>query len=236
MNPRVLLTFYPALLTRFEELEAKDADADVEEGKKSPVVTQLGLLLDFLRTEYGSELDQLASLLEHDEITFDLLWGILLPNKEYYTTDPNTGSPRAVVLKWATQQCSQATGPYFDLDCEYLESFGNNPDEKTRTASGRMRRQQQGGHNKKFGRAKFTGTIYGFQGAVKITSLNIFPMEFHPRMEEARKELIERGKKWAGHDGKHHVSYAGIAFQNTPFGGTKRIYVGVLFALVWDGD
>lgn len=196
-------------MTHFEELEAKAEEGDVK-------VKQLGLLLDFLRNEYGSELDQLASLLEHDEITFDLLWAILIPNKEYYTTDTRTGQPRAVVLKWATQQCSQATGPYFDLDCEYLESFGNAPDDKSRS-------KKQ--HSKKYGRAKYTGTIYGFQGAVKITSLSIFPMEFHPRIEEARKLLINRGRKWAAHDGKHHVSYSGIAFQNTQFGGTKRLYV-----------
>jgi len=154
--------------------------------------------------------------LEHDEITFDLLWAILIPNKEYYTTDRRTGQARAVMLKWATQQCSTATGPYFDLDCEYLESFGNSPDEKTRN-------KKQ--HNKKFGRAKYNATIYGFQGAVKITSLNIFPMEFHPRIDEARNLLIARGRKWAAHDGKHHVSYSGIAFQETPYGGLKRLYV-----------
>jgi hypothetical protein len=148
--------------------------------------------------------------LEHDEITFNLLWTILIPNKEYYTTDRRTGQPRAVLLKWATEQFSQA-GPYFDLDCEYLESFGNSPDDRTRD-------KKQ--HNKKFGRAKYHGTIYGFQGSVKITSLNIFPMEFHPRIDEARDLLIARGRKWAAHGGKHHVSYSGIAFQST-----KRLYV-----------
>ncbi|KIM25038.1 hypothetical protein M408DRAFT_331498 [Serendipita vermifera MAFF 305830] len=220
VNPRVLLTFYPALLSHHEELEVKMDDGSESSEEENTKVNQLGLLLEFLRTEYASELDELASLLEHDEITFDLLWAILIPNKEYYTTDSRTGQPRAVILKWATQQCSQATGPYFDLDCEYLESFGSAADDKSRSASSSKKQ-----HNKKFGRARYNGTIYGFQGAVKITSLNIFPMEFHPRIDEARKMLIKRGKKWAAHDGKHHVAYSGIAFQNTQFGGTKRLYI-----------
>jgi hypothetical protein len=207
-------------------LEELEANAEEEDAK----VKQLGLLLDHLRNEYKSELEQIKSLLEHGEITFDLLWAILIPNKEYYTTDPRTGQPRAVILKWATQKCSQATGPYFDLDSEYFESFGNPPDDKSK--------QQR----KKFAMAKHSATIYGFQGAVKITSLNIFPMEFHPRIDETRNLLITRGKKWAAYDGKHHVSYSGIAFQSIaarrdsfmgifqspPVGEMKRLYVRFL--------
>jgi hypothetical protein len=187
-----------------------------EEGDLADLATvQLGLLIEFIRTEYASEIKRIDILLSHGEITFDYLWAILIPNKEYYTTDSRTGQPRAVILKWATQQCSQS-GPYFDLDCEYLESYGNSP---------RNRKQGVKESDRKFGRAQMSNIIWGFQGAVKIHNLNIFPMEYHPRVDEVREQLIQRGKKWASYDGMHHVSYQGIAFQNEMYGGKKRIYV-----------
>jgi hypothetical protein len=205
VNPKVLLTFYPALLNHLEDLGSKGE-------KDTTKVAQLTLLLDFLRTEYAHELDELASHLEHGKITFDLLWAILVPNREYYTTDSRTGQPRAVILKWATVR----PGPYFELDCEYLESFGNPPDDRT------LDKKQ---YSDRFRRARYHAIINNFQGAVKITSLNIFPMVYHPRIDEVRKLLISRGKKWAAHDGKHHVSYTGIAFHETSSGDTRSVYV-----------
>lgn len=174
--------------------------------------TQLSILVDFLKTENASDLERLAQFLDHEEITFDLLWAILIPNKEYYTIDRRTGQPRAVTLKWATYQVGQC-GPYYSLDCEYLESFGDAAVGKAQSALKQ--------NTKKFGKAKHTGSIFAFQGAVKINSLGIFPMEYHHRMEEVRQMLITRGKKWAKYDGMHHVAYTGIAYQAMG----KRIYV-----------
>jgi len=205
--PKILLTFLPAFYDHLDDLKEDAATNEV-------AIKQLELLVDFLRTEHASELEKLSSFLAHEEITFDLLWAILLPNKEYYTVDPRTGQPRAVILKWATEQVSMA-GPYYSLDCEYLESFGDS------ATSSKDRSAKQA--SKKFGRAKHTGAIFDFQGAVKITSLGIYPMEYHHKIDEVRNMLIARGKKWAAHDGMHHVAYSGIAYQATG----RRVYVSI---------
>jgi hypothetical protein len=202
-----LLTFLPAFCDHLEDLKEDEETNEVD-------IKQLGLLIDFLRTEHASELERLASFLAHEEITFDLLWATLIPDKEYYTADRRTGQPRAVILKWATEQCSMA-GRFYSLDCEYLESFGDS----AATIKDRSAKQA----SKKFGKAKYTGTIFEFQGAVKITSLGIYPMEYHHKIDEVRNMLIARGKKWADHDGMHHVAYSGIAYQATG----RRVYVSI---------
>lgn len=204
IQPKVLLTFYPALCKHLEKLD--------EEGEENSLVaTQLALLVDFLRTEYANDLERFAALLDHKEISFDLLPLLLIPQKEYHIVDARTGQPRAVILKWATHQCGPL-GPYYSLDCEYLESAGHSASSKDKGAAK---------NEKKFGRARHVENIWAFQGAVKINSLAAFPMEYHPRVGEVRQTLIERGKKWAAYDGVHHVAYSGIAFQTN----RKRIYV-----------
>ena len=208
------MTFYPALCEHLEELQQETIKK--EEGKPY-AVDQLALLLDFVKTEYATILARIDSLLEHGEITFDLLWAILLPDIEYFTLDPKCGQPRAVTLKWATEEYGEM-GPYYSLDCEYIEAFGNQPE--TTLDGENIPRSDK----KRFGRAKMTSIIMGFQGAIKIHQLRTFPLDYHPKKDEVRARLIERGRKWAAHDGIHHKHYNGIAFLDE----TRRIFVSLL--------
>lgn len=214
LDPKILITFYPPLYEHLEELQEETIEK--EEGKPY-AVDQLALLLDFVKTEYAAMLARIDSLLDHGEITFDLLWAIMLPNIEYFTADPKSGQPRAVILKWATEGCG-LTGPFYTLDCEYIEAFGNQP-EKALDGAVIARTDK-----KRFGRAKMTSMIEGFQGAVKIHQLRMFPMDYHPKRDEIRTRLIERGRKWAAHDGIYHKHYNGIAFLDAE----KRIFVSLL--------
>jgi hypothetical protein len=198
-----LLIFLPVFCDHLEDLKEDTVTNEI-------AIKQLELLIDFLKTDHASELERLACFLAHGEITYDLLWAILIPEREYYTVDWQTGQPRAVILKWATDN-----GFGYSLDCEYLESYGDS------AATSRDRSAKQA--TKKFGRAKYMGSIHSFQGAVKITSLGIYPMEYHHKIDEVRNMLIARGKKWAAYDGMHHVAYSGIAYQVTG----RRVYVSV---------
>ena len=214
LDPKILITFYPSLCEYLQELQE---ETTLKEEGKPYAVDQLALLLDFVKTEYATILARIDSLLEHDEITFDLLWAILLPNIEYFTLDPKCGQPRAVILKWATEGCGMM-GPYYSFDCEYIEAFGNQP-ETTLDGEGIAQTDK-----KRFGRAKMTCMIMGFQGAVKVHQLRTFPIDYHPKKDEVRARLIERGRKWAMHDGIHHKHYNGIAFLDE----TRRIFVSLL--------
>lgn len=63
---------------------------------------------------------------------------------------------------------------------------------------------------KSFGLAEATIPIYPFQGSNKISTLNAFPLSFHPREAAVRQALIERGRKFEGYKGTHYMEYKGI--------------------------
>jgi hypothetical protein len=50
-----------------------------------------------------------------------------------------------------------------------------------------------------------------FKGTIKITSLDAFPLKFHPDAQMVQKSLVERGRKWLGLTGIQHKQYQGIA-------------------------
>ncbi len=46
----------------------------------------LGLLVDYTEATFESTVDQLSVLLGKQDITYDLLWALFIPNTEVYTT------------------------------------------------------------------------------------------------------------------------------------------------------
>jgi hypothetical protein len=54
--------------------------------------------------------------------------------------------------------------------------------------------------------------IGDFRGARRITSLNCYPLKYHKNEARVRKDLIERGKKFASLGGVHYKSHQGMAY------------------------
>ena len=50
-----------------------------------------------------------------------------------------------------------------------------------------------------------------FKGTVKICSLDVYPLAFHPQAELLQQALTERGRKWVSLRGIHHMQYDGSA-------------------------
>lgn len=157
-------------------------------------------LLNYLREEYRHVLEELDSLLSHNEITFDLLWALLTYRSLIYTPCPITGTPRAVRLISA-EIAQRNDGPKFwSVKSEYVE--WNSVAQGAAAAAG-----------EKFGIAALMDLeIPYFKGTTKITSLPVYPMKFYPGVEELKTRLIERGKKWIKLEGVHHMYYDGTAF------------------------
>ena len=58
---------------------------------------QLDFLVDFIKKTYHSTAQRLLSLLENDEITYNLLWALFTLNLIAYTTYFSTDKPRYVI-------------------------------------------------------------------------------------------------------------------------------------------
>jgi hypothetical protein len=65
---------------------------------------------------------------------------------------------------------------------------------------------------KSFGETTTPIRVPEFHGVKKITSLAVYPLEYHATKEKIVEEMIERGRKYIDLIGIHYRSYKGQAF------------------------
>ena len=163
------------------ELEAQKANGSDEDQK------HLNLLIDYLHKHFESTIGSLPQLLEHGEITYDLLWAIFPPNSVVYTTCVYSEQPKCLAYDYGEDKIIKEQ-KYFVLTGRYLDFDG-----------------------KRFGEV-FGGTaIAEFRGAKQIISLESFPLQYHFDKQKVESSLIQRGRHFASLRGIHHCAYDGLA-------------------------
>lgn len=60
-------------------------------------------------------------------------------------------------------------------------------------------------------------SIYPFEGFMVLNELKIFPLDYHPKKEELKATLVERGKKFTSLQGIHYRYYDGVADALSPW-------------------
>ena len=180
------------------------------------MLSALSTLIDWLRANYRSTLANIANLTAHGEITFDLLYGVLVPHTIIVTRDNATGEPRCLRLLSASRDDKQ-----YILTCEGVEAADpmkdaemrrnskdnidyNSDDDDDQTASVRPVGRAFGTHPTEI-------YIRMFGGTQKINRLSAYPMMYHADPEGLKATLIKRGRKWASLNGVYHVYYRGLA-------------------------
>ena len=145
-------------------------------------------LIRFLSNHFATASKSLRPLLEHGEITFDLLWALFKPNALLYTTCTGTKKPRCVRFESGEEREFRGEKD-FQLECRYLDYNG-----------------------KTFGEASESFTIDEFRGVKKINSLNVFPLDYHPQQSELESWLKDQGATFISLKGVQHRQYEGDAF------------------------
>ncbi|EED11527.1 conserved hypothetical protein [Talaromyces stipitatus ATCC 10500] len=113
-EPHFLFQFLPDL-----EAHREQKTKDTAENQ----VAHLDLVISYIREKYASLSQQIYDLLQHGEITYDLLWFLFKPNEIVYTTCDGTGKPRCLRFGIGEEKTT-LFGPIFNLDCQYLDSDG----------------------------------------------------------------------------------------------------------------
>lgn len=113
-------------------------------------------------------------------ITHELAWTILEPQGVFLSS--SDGALRAYLSTQASAGYELLQHDY--LEVEYVEFDGS-----------------------KFGYKYTEFTIPHFAGTIPITSLPIFPLEYHPEKDTVQEVLTARGKKWESYKGYHFKSY-----------------------------
>ncbi|EFX04446.1 aaa family ATPase [Grosmannia clavigera kw1407] len=147
---------------------------------------QMKVLVKYLERDYESVKKSLHPLLENGLITFDFLWALWKPNTlAYATTYGSTDEPRVFKVEMAEKHFSVMKGDFY----YYFEYDG-----------------------KRFGFGSMADEIGEFRGARKITSLPVYPLQYHKNEKELRERLITRGKKFVALSGVQYKSYEGMAY------------------------
>lgn len=184
-----LLASLPAFKRYLVDLESKNITKD-----KDLTIEHLTFFINFLNMEYAPTLQKINALTLQDEVTFDLLWTILLPRSILLTTCDITSEPRAVRLL-RTYAYETSGEHYLRLTCEYVDA-----------------RMDSTPLEPKLGLATLTIDIPKFEHVMKITDLKAYPLERSPNEHKIRTELIARGRRWVNWSGVHHVVYKGLAY------------------------
>ncbi|TFK89400.1 P-loop containing nucleoside triphosphate hydrolase protein [Polyporus arcularius HHB13444] len=235
LDPILLISFFPQLEKYEEKLRFWVSRTEDEEKMLEGLTT----LLDWLRTNYRSTLAKIAHLTAHGEITFDLLYGILVPHSILVTRDGATGELRCLRLlsarrdgeeryilncegvemadpqKETVKHADEGDDEYEDEDSDMDDDMSDYDDDDDNSDDPKDQTSPFRSGGRAFG--KHISTIYlrAFGGTQKINRLSVYPLSYHPDPDGLKAALVKRGRKWASLNGVHHIYYRGLAGRRT---------------------
>jgi hypothetical protein len=166
ISPELLFHARDGLANRVKAETAKET-AD------KALIDELGVALQYIAQDYASTQASLASLAEHDEITFDLLWALFPPNTTVYTKGNLLREHQICKLQKGEYGSLPSGAKYYALSLRYISHDGE-----------------------KLGWAEKTVQIGPFDGAKKVYNLTVVPLERLPAKGAVCAELKKRGKRY----------------------------------------
>jgi hypothetical protein len=156
---------------------------------ESTTIDKLQVLIRYISESYTATSQRLTPLVEHGEISYDLLPFLFKPNDPVYTTCFGTGKPRCVKYDAGEEKTKSNGEKFYRLDCRYFDFDG-----------------------KIVGEVSTSIDIPKFRGYVRINRLKAFPLSYHPAAGRIRAELIDCGRRFLFLCGMHHRHCCGNAF------------------------
>ncbi|RXW20918.1 hypothetical protein EST38_g4942 [Candolleomyces aberdarensis] len=188
LDPQIFITYHQQFL---------DYQRVLEEKKRSELETHLLTSVKLLNTtiaaDYRTTLGTIKRLTKHGEITFELLYGILVPRTLFVVRCAVTGLPRLLQLSYFQKTAIEGK-PMYQLVLESVDLV----DRAMSNTVG-------------VGRVQTVVYLPPFRGATPISSLDAYPLKFHPDEAGLREAILKRGKKWNSLMGVHHKEYDGLA-------------------------
>ncbi|EAS29993.3 uncharacterized protein CIMG_08739 [Coccidioides immitis RS] len=180
VSPNILFRFLPELEDYYKDLDPQSVACE-----------HLYLLLDFLNKHFAPLKDRLNPLVDHQEITFELLWALFKPNELIFMIDPYAEQPRCFVYD-SGEVINTPRGICFEIECRSLDYDG-----------------------RAFGETTAVLHISKFRSARKISELGVFPLQYHNSKDKIKSELVGRGRKFVNLMGVTYCEYNGLAHIKT---------------------
>lgn len=158
-----------------------------EEVPDAALCDDIALALDFFHEEYASLTADLTSLVEHGDITYDLLWALFPFHIPVFSIDNTSSEPQLV--RFSSGEYKETNQGNFYL----------------------LRGQMINHDGVDFGWGSHSYRLNEFGGSCKIRSLAAYPFEHHPAQDEIRAQLLERGRKYVSLVEPKLQEYTGLA-------------------------
>ncbi|KAJ7115454.1 hypothetical protein C8R44DRAFT_740030 [Mycena epipterygia] len=185
LKPEIFLTW----LQSFIEYRDVLAECKRKSEQEADMLASVNVLLEFFAADYRSTIKTIERLTAHGEITFDLLYAILVPRTLIVARRAVTGLERLFQLQSFTRTSVEGV-PVYQLALEVVD-FVDRPLTQT-VAVGRV-----------------ATCIY-------IPLLDAYPLRFHAAETQLRETIAHRGQKWVELIDVHHMQYNAIAALKVP--------------------
>ncbi|KUJ10193.1 P-loop containing nucleoside triphosphate hydrolase protein [Mollisia scopiformis] len=185
-----------------EQLYSRLKKLEASPNPNEALINDISAVLDFIQEHFGGNIDSLKSLSEHGEITYNLIWALFPPKTLGYTAANIQHQPQVFIFKEGTD-IETSTEKYYYVTGQVINHDGMD-----------------------FGRGEMHIKIPYFEGTKKVRSLAAYPFSQHARRDELRKELIERGRKFARLVTSVCQEYAGMGVkeERTPQGMEEMLF------------
>lgn len=188
---------FEPLIHRWAELEAAIGKLGHETEEDRTTREHASLLQDVMFKEFKELIDISQDMKSKRVMTYEHLWTLFQPSSIVFAQQD--GQETAMSLVETHYGVASSGSPCFWLTCRYVDWDGS-----------------------KFGSNKIKLAIPAYTGTRPITSLRVYPIEFHPDGEMIRTRLTERGGKVEALAGSNYRAYQGIAWRDGPNGTKER--------------
>ncbi|KAH9903181.1 hypothetical protein C8Q73DRAFT_673492 [Cubamyces lactineus] len=213
------------LLPQLEQYRDNPRKSTLLQDEQTQTLKAVSALTNHLRSEHHTTLARLDALVSKGEVTFDLLPAVLAPRTILISRCSTTGAWRAFRLRSA-RMIRTASTDVLDLTCESIDVVA----ESSHCVCCRVYGSPESapstpawGAEGAYERVRSRFLIPQFDGSVRIDSLQIFPIRFHPDAARLEATLVARGKRWLSLQGVHHMQYDGPATRTLSVDGCKTI-------------
>ncbi|KAL5435304.1 hypothetical protein PMIN07_006606 [Paraphaeosphaeria minitans] len=191
---------FEPLIHRWAELQTAIYKIGDNTEEEQTTKKHANLLLDIVLKEFKDLIDTSQDMINKRVMTYEHLWTLFQPGSILFTRQD--GQETAVQLQ-STRYGQDAGGnPVFWVVGKYVDWDG--------TA---------------FGTGLLNLSISYYSGTRPIIQLRAFPLDYHPKVDEVKERLIERGAKVEELAGVNYKAYDGLAWHFGEFGTKDKYHV-----------
>lgn len=191
---------FEPLIHRWAELQEAIAKLGEETEDQRTTKAHAELLKDVLTKEFKSMIDTSQDMKSKRVMTYEHLWTLFQPGATVFSRQDGQETAMTLVETRYGQDAQGA--PCFWATCKYVDWDGA-----------------------RFGTNKINLSVAAYTGTRAITSLRVYPLEFHTEGDVIRTRLIERGTKAEALAGANYRAYQGVAWRQGGFGNKDKYNV-----------